>query len=119
MKIKKSKRVVGTHYTYKTPGSIHQRCFSVNPREGIAIVNHKKHLTLTLIDKDSGTYKSNQMMSYTESLRLMAFIAKYINMVRPTEATLLTASSKTHCRAITRDQDKLLSHYFGEDKNEA
>lgn len=51
-------------------------------------------------------------MSYSNALRLMAFIAKYINMVKPTEATILAASTKAHCKGIVRDQDKMLAEVF-------
>ena len=113
MKIKPSIKVTGERYVYHTDSKLR---FAINPYQALAIVNHKKRFCLALVEntwgKENGNYRTNQKMSYTDALRLMAFIAKYINMVKPTEATILAASTKAHCKGIARDQDKMLANVF-------
>lgn len=116
MKIKPSTKVTGERYVYNTKSKLK---FSINPYQALAIVNHKKRFCLALIEntwgKENGNYRTNQKMSYSDALRIMAFVAKYINMVKPTEATILAASTKAHCKGIARDQDRMLAKVFNKE----
>jgi len=91
-----------------------RRTFQISTTVKLAIVNHKDRLTVALIDPDKRQYKSCNMLSYGDALRLIGWLGEYINMVRPVQATLSASIITAHARGIDREKNKLLAEALGE-----
>lgn len=107
---KRSEKVKGERYTFKC-GRVYNS-FSFNAAVALQPVNHKGKHVLAFVDKWKGTYRTCETISYSDALRLMGFLAAYINAMKPIPITSLTASTNAHCNGINRDQNKILAECF-------
>jgi hypothetical protein len=68
------------------------------------ICHHKGRWVVALTDDDwsNRTFRSCDTINRTEALKIIGFLVDYINMVKPTEATSLTASIKASTNRAIR-----------------
>lgn len=83
------------------------RSFQVSANMKLAVVNHKGHLSVAVMDGNQ-KYMGCNRISYSEAITLPGWLAQYINMVKPLEATAIYASGKANLKGATRAQEKLL-----------
>lgn len=84
----------------------------INASESFCIVQHKGRwvIAITHLDKSwSRVFKGNQKLNRTEAIQLINFLSYYINLVKPTQATMLQASIKASSNRIVKNSSELLS----------
>lgn len=74
-----------------------KRRLSLNVFRSLNILNHKNRWVVALAETDNNfnrTFRSCDTINRTEALRIISFLAEYVNLVKPTQATALAASIK-------------------------
>jgi hypothetical protein len=86
-----------------------KRRVSLNVMRSLNIVNHKNRWVVALTDDgwSSRHFRSCDTINRTEALKIIGFLVEYINLVKPTEATALTASMKASTNRTMRVASEL------------
>lgn len=86
-----------------------KRRVSLNVMRSLNIVNHKNRWVVALTDDglSSRHFRSCDTINRTEALKIIGFLVEYINLVKPTEATALTASIKASANRTTKVANEL------------
>jgi hypothetical protein len=90
LNIYKSSKISKNKYTIRRP----KRRLSLNVTRSLNICNHKGRWVVALTDDDwsNRIFRSCDTINRTEALKIISLLVDYINLVKPTEATALTAS---------------------------
>lgn len=83
------------------------RSFQISANMKLAVVNHKGKLSVAVIDGNR-KYMGCDRINYSEAVTLLGWLAHFINMVKPLEATAIYATGKAHLKGAGRAQEKLL-----------
>lgn len=99
-----STKVVGERYVWRAKPI---RSFQISANMKLAVVNHKGKLSVAVMDGGQ-KYRTCDRISYSEAVHLLGWLAHFINMVKPLEATAIYATGKAHLKGASRAQEKLL-----------
>lgn len=105
MKIRKSEKV--NVHRYRAGRCLHS--FQIAADLKIQYVNHKGKITLALVHPSTLEYRTCHIIGPSEALRLIGWLGKYLNTVRPTTVTQNAVSISAHARGIERDKNYLLA----------
>lgn len=86
-----------------------KRRLSLNVFRSLNIVHYKGRWVVALTEDywADRTFRSCDTINRTEALKIISFLADYVNMVKPTEATALNASIKASTNRTKRTADEL------------
>lgn len=93
---------------YRLPNP--KRQFTLNVDTKFCIVHHKGKWKVAICNLDSNwhrVFKNYNAMNRSEALKLIELLLEYVNMVKPTDATKLHASTKVSARRILRNTTEL------------
>ena len=92
-----------------------KRRVRLNVMRSLNIVHHKGRWVVALTD-DGWTeryFRSCDTINRTEALKIIGFLSEFINMVKPTEASTLTASIKASTNRTNRVASELSALALG------
>jgi hypothetical protein len=87
-----------------------KRRMQLNAYQTLAVVKHKGRWIVALTEGWDREFHSCNTINRTDALRIISFLGDYVNLVKPTNETLLNASIKSSANRITRNANEL----FGE-----
>lgn len=79
----------------------------LNANEKFCVVNHKGRWIVALTKGWDSQFKSCDTLNRTQALLLINFLAEYVYLVKPTNATTLNASIKASVNRITKASHEL------------
>lgn len=103
MTLYKSQKVSKNLYRVPRP----KRRMQLNANEKFCVVNHKGRWIVALAKGLDSQFKSCDTLNRTQALLLINFLAEYVNLVKPTNATTLNASIKASVNRITKASHEL------------
>jgi hypothetical protein len=92
-----------------------KRRFSINVSDKLCVVHHKGRWVVALTH-DQGwesRFWQNQTINRTQALQLIGFLSDYVNLVKPTDATKLKASTKASANRIVKNTNELTGAAVG------
>lgn len=92
---------------YRVP--IPKRRFAINVSDSLCITNHKNRWVVALCYEEGNgrMFHGNQTLNRSQAIKLISFLADYVNLVKPTEATAIQASIKASVKMVTRKANEL------------
>jgi hypothetical protein len=79
----------------------------LNANRSLSIVKHKNRWVIALTEGWDREFYSCDTINRSEALRIISFLADYVNLVKPTEATALNASLKASTNRIVKTGQEL------------
>lgn len=103
--IHKSIKISRNKYCVPRP----RRRFSINVSDKLCVVNHKCRWVVALTHDEGfkSFFIGNQTINRTQALKLIGFLSEYVNLVKPTNSTLLNATIRTSANRIIKNTQEL------------
>lgn len=73
----------------------------------LSIVNHKNRWVAAFTHGWDYEFNGCDTLNRTRALQMISFLSDYVNLVQPTDETILNASLKAKTNGIRRDVDAL------------
>lgn len=87
-----------------------KRRIKINAYQSLNIIHHKGRWIIALAELDGNwrrVFKSCHTINRTQALLMISFLSDYVNLVKPTQATALTASLKASTNRIIKTGQEL------------
>jgi len=115
MNMYKSYKVEG--YKYRIPRP--KRSFQISADLKLSVVNHKSRWIIAFARGHERIFSTCDRLNRSEALSLISFLSDYVNLVKPTEATVLNASLRAKTNGIVRDAEALTGLAVSNDTQKA
>lgn len=99
----KSEKVNKNTYRARRP----KKRMQLNAYQTFCVVQHKNRWIVALTEGFDREFKSCHTINRTQALQMINFLAEYINLVKPTDATELHARIKVSSNRIIRSANEL------------
>ena len=90
---------------YRVP--IPKRRIQINVDLKLSVCEHKGRWILAFTRGWDNIFYGNETLNRTQALKMISFLSDYVNLVKPTEATVLNASIRARTNSIVRDSEAL------------
>lgn len=90
---------------YRVP--IPKRRMQINVDMKLSVCEHKGRWILAFTHGWDNVFVGSQTLNRTQALKMISFLSDYINLVKPTEQTILNASIRAKTNSIIRDAEAL------------
>jgi len=91
--------------------NIPKRKLAINVETGLSICKHKGRWIVALTREhgfgSDRTFKQNETINRSQALMMIQFLSSYVNLVKPTEATALSASLRSSANRIIKTGQEL------------
>jgi len=101
----KYKSIKVDRHTFRVP--IPKKRMQLSANAHFAICNHKNRWIVALCEGVEHKFRTCNRLNRSEALKMIAFLSDYINLVGPTDATVLNASIRARTNGIMRDANSL------------
>lgn len=101
----KYKSIKVDRHTFRVP--IPKKRMQLSANIHFAICNHKNRWIVALTQGWDKEFIGCNTLNRTQALKMISFLSDYVNLVKPTEATVLNASIRARTNSITRDTEAL------------
>lgn len=95
-----------------------KRRLQINANDSFCVVNHKNRWVIAIVSGWDREFYSCDTINRTQALNLISFLSDYINLVKPTEATALSASLKASTNRIIKTGQELTGIAVKIERNE-
>lgn len=99
----KSQRVKGYLYKVRNP----KRRMQISADLSAGIVEHKGRWIVAFTHGWEREFLTCDTLNRSEALKMISFLCDYINLVKPTEATVLNKSIRARTNGMIRDAEAL------------
>jgi hypothetical protein len=99
MNLYKSYKVKGYQYRIPRP----KRSFQISADLKLSVCNHKSRWIIAFARGHERVFSTCDRLNRSDALALINFLSDYVNLIKPTEATVLNASAKARTNGIIRD----------------
>lgn len=90
---------------YRVP--IPKRRTQINVDLKLSICEHKGRWVLAFTRGWDNVFNGNETLNRSQALKMISFLSDYVNLVGPTEATVLNSSIRARTNSIVRDAESL------------
>jgi hypothetical protein len=90
---------------YRVP--IPKRRMQISADMKLSVCEHKGRWVAAFTHGWDNVFYGCDTLNRTEALKMISFLSDYVNLVKPTEATVLNASIRARTNAIVRDAETL------------
>lgn len=90
---------------YRVP--IPKRRMQISADMKLSVCEHKGRWIAAFTHGWDNTFDGCDTLNRTQALKMISFLSDYVNLVKPTEATILNASIRARTNQITRDTEAL------------
>jgi len=101
----KYKSIKLERHKYRVP--IPKRRMQISADLSLSICEHKGRWIVAYTRGWDKVFDSCDTLNRTQALRMISFLSDYINLVKPTNETVLNASIRARTNSITRDAEAL------------
>lgn len=101
----KYKSIKIERHKYRVP--IPKRRLQISADMRMSVCNHKGRWVIAYTYGFDHVFRSCDTLNRTQALKMISFLSDYINLVKPTEATVLNASARAKTNSIIRDVESL------------
>jgi hypothetical protein len=94
-------------HVYRVP--IPKRRMQISTLLHASVCEHKNRWIIAFTESTWNDYrfKTCNTLNRTQALKMISFLSDYVNLVKPTEATVLNASIRAKTNSIIRDTESL------------
>lgn len=90
---------------YRVP--IPKRRMQISANMTISVCNHKGRWIVAFTEGWDYVFNGCDTLNRTQALKMISFLSDYVNLVKPTEATVLNASIRARTNSMIRDAEAL------------
>lgn len=90
---------------YRVP--IPKRRMQLSANVSFSVCSHKGRWIVALTEGWDKEFSTCNTLSRSNAIKLISFLSDYVNLVKPTETTVLNASIRAKTNSIVRDAEQL------------